>query len=66
MRLHQLTIPLLASWLVVLVLAGTFGQFGIPGWALLGVLGSFPLVLVRLIGREPAPTMSESIRAARR
>jgi hypothetical protein len=66
MRLHQLTIPLLVSWLLVLVLAGTFGSFGVPGWALLGVLGSAPLILVRQTGREPAPTMSESIRAARR
>jgi hypothetical protein len=66
MQLHQLTIPLLVSWLLLLVLAGSFGGFGIPGWALLGVLGSFPLILARQIGRGPAPTMSESIRAARR
>ena len=66
MRLHYPTIALLASWLLVLVLAGTFGNFGIAGWGLLCVIGSFPLILVRQIGREPAPTMSESIRAARR
>jgi hypothetical protein len=66
MQPHHMTISLLISWLLVLVLAGSFGSFGIPGWALLGVLGSFPLILMRQFGRGPAPTMSESIRAARR
>jgi hypothetical protein len=66
MQLQQLTTVLLGSWLLLLVLAGSFGGFGIPGWALVGVLGSFPLILTRQIQRGPAPTMSESIRAARR
>lgn len=66
MQLHHLTIMLLVSWLVVLVLAGSFSSYGLPGWALLGVLGSLPLILALQIRRGPAKTMSEAIRAARR
>jgi hypothetical protein len=66
MQGHHLTISLSVSWLLVLVLAGSFSSFGLPGWALLSVLGSFPLILALQIQRGPAPTMSEAIRAARR
>jgi hypothetical protein len=66
MGLHHLTIPFLLSWLLVLVLAGSFGGFGLAGWALLGVLGSLPLILSLQIRRGPAPTLSQSIHDARR
>jgi hypothetical protein len=66
MQLQQLTAPLVAIWLLALVLAGVLGTFGIPGWALLSMLAAVPLIVVWQIGRGPAPTLSESIRAARR
>ena len=58
--------PLLALWVVALALAGAFGSFGIPGWTLIATLGAIPVVVARQLVREPAPTMSESINAARR
>ena len=66
MHIQRLTTSLLAIWLVALALAGAFGTFGFAGWMLLAALGAFPLIVVRQIGREPAPTMSESINEARR
>ena len=66
MHIAQLSTPLFVTWLASLTLAGAFGSFGIAGWALLATLGAVPLIVVRQIGREPAPTLSESINAARR
>ena len=66
MQIQRLTTPLLVTWLLALALAGAFGSFGIPGWALIATLGVLPLIMVRQIRREPAPTMSERINAARR
>ena len=66
MHIERLTTALLVFWLLALALAGTLGSFGIPGWALVTMLGVFSLIMVRQIGRGPAPTLSERINGARR
>jgi hypothetical protein len=66
MHINTLVIPMFALWLVALVLAGTLGRFGVPGWMLLGTLAVIPLIVIRQIGRGHAPTMSQTIDAARR
>jgi hypothetical protein len=66
MYIHRLTMSLLGIWLLALALAGAFSSFGFPGWMLLATLGAVPLIIARQLGREPAPTMSETINDARR
>lgn len=66
MYIPHMQTPLVMTWLVALTLAGVLGDFGIPGWLLLSVLALFPLVVLRQVERSLAPTLSETIRDARR
>ena len=66
MRLEHIKMTISALWIVTTLLLALVLQLPMRGAVVLGCLGLFPPLLLMLLWKDPAQTLSESIDEARR